>query len=155
MNTGGLTLTEMLVTIALLALLGGVAVTNLPRINRPPDTATLGARVQTTLEAAHITALAERSAVTLSGDGETLRVTGPGGQDSDVFRGAALSGAVSITPDGQSAGFVKVSGGEQPCVRLSLNAGGFGVASACAGSAGSVLTPASVGSSSDARGGSR
>ena len=121
----GLTLIEVLVTVLLITIFTTVAVTQIPKANQPIDRETLALRVGNALEAAHVQAIAERTAVHITAADNHLSVSTPaGGTETDTFAQATLSGTLDITPDGTTTGNLVVSADHFPCTLVTLDTGG-------------------------------
>ena len=123
--TAGLTIIEVLVTVLLIMIFSTLAVTQIPKADRPIDQDTLALRVGNALEAAHVQAVAERTAVHVTAADDHLSVSTPaGGAETDTFAHATLSGTLDITPDGTTTGNLVVFADHFPCTLVSLNTGG-------------------------------
>ncbi|GGR32644.1 pilus assembly FimT family protein [Deinococcus ruber] len=136
MNTSqhrnGFTLIEAVVTIALMAVLITVTVSQLPKLDHPMDQHTLVERVGSTLESAHVQAVEDRSNVHVATSGGQLIITSSAGTDTESFNAAQLSGALDITPDGTVNGVLSVTADQVPCTFLTLSTSGQARSGTCA-----------------------
>lgn len=130
-RTRAFTVVEVLVTIALMAALTAIAVTQIPRVNQPVDQAGLAVRVSSVLEAAHTQAVAERTPVTVNATGSALSVTNDQGTDDDQFPQDRLTGTFSAQADGTSSGSVRVEADHFTCTVVSLAASGQAQSTGC------------------------
>ena len=119
-----MTLTELMVAIALIGVLSGIAVSQLPRTNRAPDQEHLPQRIATSLQAAHTQAVGQETDVVVTASGNQLTYSAGGESETETFGQARLSGALNIAASGESTGSVTVQADGVPCQRLSLDATG-------------------------------
>jgi prepilin-type N-terminal cleavage/methylation domain-containing protein len=138
-RNAGLTLIETLVVLALLSLLTVIFVSQMPRA-QAVNPEQVASRLGAALEAAHTQAVAERTALTLTGDGERLLVTAPDGTEEERFGQTSLTGSLTIQPDGQVAGGLTLTTGAG-CTQHGLSASGIASQAACGGTPVAV-TPA-------------
>lgn len=131
MRNAGLTLIETLVVLALLSLLTVIFVSQMPRA-QAVNPEQVASRLGAALEAAHTQAVAERTALTLTGDGERLLVTAPDGTEEKRFGQTSLTGSLTIQPDGQVAGGLTLTTGAG-CIQHGLSAFGIASQTACPG----------------------
>lgn len=126
--TSGFTLVEVMVVIILTILLAVIGVSAMPR----PDDRTngLGDRLASTLESAHTQAVAERTAVTLTGSDERLQVSSVDGTETVSFSPGQLNGSVSIQADGLTSGQLTLQAAST-CTRYTLTSYGASAAGSC------------------------
>lgn len=127
----GVTLTEMMVVIALIAVLTGVAVMQLPRFNRAPDAEQIMGRVSASLEAAHTEAVAQETPLTITASDNTLTFSTGGENEVETFNQTVLTGTLSIQASGQSSGALRVTPPGQNCKALSLTPTGHVLQGGC------------------------
>lgn len=125
MTQGGLTLVEVLVVIALIAVLTAIFVSQMPRA-QAVNPEQYPARLSAALEAAHTQAVAERTLLTLTGSGERLLVTATDGTEEERFANAVLAGTLTIQADGVTAGTLTLTPTGSACTRHSLSEFGIG-----------------------------
>lgn len=131
MKSAGWTLMETMVAVALLVTMTSIAVTQLPRMNRPPDAEQLHTRVGAALQAAHTQAVGEEREMSVTGTGESLTFSAGGEIESEHFSRAQLGGKVVIDADGASTGALTVQGPGVSCQALSLSEIGNVVTGSC------------------------
>jgi type II secretory pathway pseudopilin PulG len=142
LKTTAFTLVETLVVIALIAALTVIFLSPLPRAQAVnPDQ--LAPRLSSALEAAHTQAVAERTALTLTGDGERLVITAPDGAEEERFTNTTLAGTLTIAPDGTTSGALTLTPAGQNCTRHTLTNFGISTTAGCGASSpeGSVPPP--------------
>lgn len=127
----GFTLIEVLVLVALIALITAVVAATLPRFNSNPANTQLPERLATQLEAAHTQAYAERADVALTGQGALLLIDGPAGREQINFDNAQIVGRLTISAAGSSLGNLVLTAPGISCTRLSLNDAGISVREEC------------------------
>ncbi|GGS02806.1 pilus assembly FimT family protein [Deinococcus sedimenti] len=131
MNHAGFSLAEVLVVIAITALLTAIGVTALPKQNNDVTLDGLPARFASALESAHSQALAERAAVTLTGTARELSVTSLDGTERVSFSPAQVAGTITIQPGGTTTGTVTLTMPNGTCSLYSLTLYGTSAAGTC------------------------
>lgn len=131
MNRAGFSLAEVMVVIALTAILTAIGVTAMPRQNQDVTLDGLPDRFLSALESAHTQALAERTTVTVSGTARELSVTTVDGTERVSFAPAQIGGTIIIQPGGTTTGTVTLTLPSGTCSRYSLTLYGTSAAGTC------------------------
>lgn len=127
--TRGVTLTEALVTIAILMALITASALLIPRFDQPLDAGQFTNQLALQVEAAHAQARQTGQVVTLTGQGDQVLSTGADTPPL-TFRGSALSGQLTITPTGATSGSLILQASDA-CARVGLAPYGTARLTAC------------------------
>ena len=130
MNRTGFSMAEVLVVIAITAILTAIGITAMPKdqdvtLDGLPD------RFMSALQSAHSQAMAERTTVTLTGAARELTVTTVDGTEHVAFAPAQTGGTITIQPSGSTTGTVTLTLPNGTCSRYSLTLYGTSAAGMC------------------------
>lgn len=131
MNRSGFSVAEILVVIAITAILTAIGVTAMPKQNQDVTLDGLPSRFMAALESAHGQAMAERTTVTLAGAARELTVTTVDGTEHVAFAPAQTGGTITIQPSGSTTGTVTLTLPNGTCSRYSLTMYGTSAAGMC------------------------
>ena len=131
MNRAGFSMAEILVVIAITAILTAIGVTAMPKQDQDVTLDGLPSRFSTALESAHGQAMAERTSVTLTGASRELTVTTVDGTEHVSFAPGQVGGTITIQPSGSTTGTVTLTLPNGTCSRYSLTMYGTSAAEMC------------------------